>query len=448
MLFGLEDRVLNEIKKIAANNKNIKEIKIFGSRALGNFRPNSDIDLVVFGLVDFETILKIRSEFNELSTPYKFDVVDYNTIENLDLKKHIDQYAQNIYLKNESSSFQKSRYPMNSVELFEILQHIKVGGTVCHYSLKKCEEFVPLINEINELKIQKNAVILAHSYVSPEIVYGVADFVGDSYQLSKDAISSPAKIIVFAAVRFMGETAQILNPKKEVLIPAPLDGCTLADAINAAQVRALREEFPGYTFVCYINTTAEVKAECDVCVTSSNVYDIVERIPNDRIYFLPDKFMGMNLIEEMKLRGVKKDIRYFHGTCYVHEEYGVEQIHQIRLEYPEAKIVSHPECKPEIIKESDYVGSTSQMLQYMQKTDAKEFLMLTECGLSSRLQVEMPQKRLVGSCTLCRYMKSNTLKDILRVLKNPVPRDRVIISEDTRLRALRCVEAMFKYAGK
>lgn len=330
-------------------------------------------------------------------------------------------------------------------QLYETLKNIKVGGTVCKYSLKKCSELVPLINEINELKAEHNAVILVHSYVSPEIVYGVADFVGDSYGLSRDAMKTDAKKIIFAAVRFMGETAQILNPEKEVLIPALLDGCTLADAIDDKKVRELRKQFPGYTFVCYINTTAAVKAECDVCVTSANVYDIVERIPNDKIYFLPDKFMGQNLITEMKARGVKKDIKYFSGTCYVHEEYGQDQIQKIREEYPGVKVVSHPECKPIVCDASDFVGSTTQMLKYMRETTADKFLMLTECGLSSRLEVEFPKKQLVGSCTLCRYMKSNTLEDILRVFKNPTDRDRVILAEDIRLRAKKCIEAMFHY---
>src|SRR3989338_2200801 len=211
-------------------------------------------------------------------------------------------------------------------ELYQTLKNIKVGGTVCTYSLKKCEEFAPLIKKIKEIKEQKNAVILAHSYVSPEIIYGVGDFVGDSYKLAKDAMSTQADIIVFSAVRFMGETAKILNPEKEVLIPGLLDGCTLAESITTFDVRLLRKQFPGHTFVCYINTTADVKAECDVCVTSANVYTVVENIPNDKIYFLPDKLMGQNLIIEMKRRGIPKDIRYFTGTCYVHEEYGEEQI--------------------------------------------------------------------------------------------------------------------------
>ncbi len=334
---------------------------------------------------------------------------------------------------------------LTAEKLYDTLKNIKVGGTVCHYSFKKCEELVPLINEINEIKEEKKAVILAHSYISPEIIYGVADYVGDSYELSKDAMKTQVERIIFVAVRFMAETAQILNPEKKVFIPAKEDGCTLADSINAEEVRALRREFPDYTFVCYINTRAEVKAECDVCVTSSNAYQIVERIPNDKIYFLPDKLMGQNLVNEMRFRGVKKDIRYYHGTCYVHEDYNAEEIFKIRLEYPDVKVVSHPECNPRVCQFSDFVGSTSQMLKFMRETESKEFLMLTECGLSSRLQVEFPDKKLVGSCTLCRYMKSNSLEDILRVLKNPAPQDRIHIREEVRRKALKCIQAMFFY---
>ncbi|MDP2654097.1 MAG: quinolinate synthase NadA [Candidatus Omnitrophota bacterium] len=331
-------------------------------------------------------------------------------------------------------------------QLYAKLRNIKLGGTVCNYSFKKCQELTPIINEINELKEAKHAVILAHSYVSPEIIYGVADFVGDSYKLSRDALTSDAKLIVFAAVRFMGETAKILNPQKDVVIPGELDGCTLADAINAEQVRELRKQFPGYTFICYVNTTAEVKAECDVCVTSSNVYKIVQNYPNDKIYFLPDRMMGQNLRDEMAKRGVKKDIQFYNGTCYVHVDYDIDQILKVKLEYPDAKIVSHPECNPGVIQHSDFVGSTEQMLDYMRKTPAGQFLMLTECGLSARLQSEFPTKSLVGSCTMCRYMKSNTLESILRVLKDPRPRDYVSFPEDVRMRALKSLEAMFHYA--
>ncbi len=330
-------------------------------------------------------------------------------------------------------------------DLFDKLKNIKLGGTVCQFSLKKCEELTPLINEINELKEQQHAVILAHSYVSPEITYGVADFTGDSYKLSRDALSTDAKKIVFAAVRFMGETAKILNPEKEVLVPGLLDGCTLADAIDGETVKKLRLQYPDYTFVCYINTTADVKANCDVCVTSANVYKICTNIPNDKIYFLPDKYMGQNLRNYMERNGIKKDIQFFDGACYVHEEYNIEDILKIRLEYPDAKIVSHPECNSVVVDNSDFVGSTEQMLDFMRTTKSNQFLMLTECGLSGRLQAEFPEKQLVGSCTTCKYMKSNTLQDILRVLKNPLKRDRIEFSEEIRLKALKSIEAMFLY---
>ncbi|MFH0754530.1 MAG: quinolinate synthase NadA [Candidatus Omnitrophota bacterium] len=335
---------------------------------------------------------------------------------------------------------------MTAEELYQKLKNVRLGGNVCQYSLKKCEELVPVINEINCLKNEQDAIVLVHSYVTPEIVYGVADFVGDSYKLSRDAINTKAKTIIFVAVRFMGETAKILNPGKEVLVPATQPGCTLADAITAEDVRSLRKKFPGYAFVCYVNTTAQVKAECDVCVTSANVFGIVQRYPSDKIYFLPDKFMGMNLKNEMARRGVKKDIQYFNGTCYVHEEYTSDTIHKVRLEYPDAKIVSHPECSADVVAGSDFVGGTEQMLDYMRKTQSKQFLMLTECGLSARLQSEFPDKELVGSCTLCKYMKSNALEDVLRVLKNPADSDRVVIDEDVRCKAYKSLEAMFKYA--
>lgn len=332
-------------------------------------------------------------------------------------------------------------------ELYDVLKDIKVGGNVCQYSRKKCEEITPLINEIKALKREKNACVLVHSYVTPEIIYGVGDYVGDSYYLSKMAMETEADTIVFAAVRFMGDTAKILNPGKEVLIPGLNDGCSLADSINAQQVRDLRKEYPEHTFVCYINTTAEVKAECDVCVTSSNVYDICINIPNDKIYFLPDKLMGINVVNELKKRGVNKEIEYYSGTCYVHEEYDAEQIFKIRTEYPEAAIISHPECNDEVVENSDFVGSTSQLLNYMKDSEKNEFLMLTECGLSGRLQVEFPDKKLVGSCTMCKYMKSNRLEDIKRVLTKPTDRDRVQIDPDIIKRAKTCVDAMFEYAA-
>ncbi len=334
---------------------------------------------------------------------------------------------------------------MTAEQLQAKLANVKVNGAACSYTLDKCASLVPMINAINEIKKQRNAVILAHSYVAPEIVYGVADFTGDSYGLSKDAMGTTAKTIVFAAVRFMGETAKILNPDKEVLIPGTDSGCTLADAVTGADVRALKAKYPDHTYVCYINTTADVKAECDVCVTSSNVYDIVEAIPNDKIYFLPDKLMGRNIQDEMARRGVNKEILLYEGTCYVHEEYDPEMIRFMRVKFPKLEVVTHPECAPEVVKASDYVGSTSQMLKHVAASKEKDFLVLTECGLVSRLQAEHPEKNFVGACTMCRYMKSNTLQDILRVLIQPRREDRIEIDEDVRKRALASIEAMFRY---
>lgn len=337
--------------------------------------------------------------------------------------------------------------PITAQLLFDKLKDIKIGGQICLFTEEKCGELAPVINEINALKAKKNAVILAHTYVSPEIIFGVADFVGDSYALSVDAKNTSADVIVFSAVKFMAETAKILNPDKDVLVPSTLNGCSLADSITGEHVRKLRTQYPDFAFVCYINTTADVKAECDVCVTSSNVYDIVERIPNQNIYFLPDKLMGQNIIVEMKRRGVQKNILLWDGTCYVHEEYDPELIHYMRLEHPDVKVVSHPECSPAILKQSDYVGSTSQMIDYVKNTSANQFFILTECGLTTRLQLEFPEKKLVGSCTMCKYMKSNTLYDILRVLKSPNPEDHIVLNPELQTKARHCIEQMFAYTA-
>ncbi len=335
---------------------------------------------------------------------------------------------------------------MTGAELHAKLREVKINGAACAYTPEKCETLIPLINAINALKKDRNAVILAHSYVAPEILYGVADFTGDSYGLAKDATRTRAGTIVFASVRFMGETAKILNPEKRVLIPGTETGCTLADAVAGEDVRRLRKEFPDHTFVCYINTTADVKAECDVCVTSSNVYDIVAAIPNQRIFFLPDKLMGKNLREEMVRRGLKKSIEVYDGVCYVHEQYDPEMVRFLRVKFPGVKVLSHPECSPGVLRASDYVGSTSQMMDYVGKSKDEKFAMLTECGLASRLMVEYPDKQFVGSCTLCRYMKSNSLEGILRVLLKPRPEDEIILSQDVMDRARHCIDAMFTYA--
>jgi len=330
--------------------------------------------------------------------------------------------------------------------LFEALSHVKLGGTTCLFTLEKCQEIAPKINRINHLKQEKNAVILAHSYVSPEIILGVADSVGDSYELSKNAREATADTIVFTAVKFMAETAKLLNPNKRVLVPSKINGCSLADSITGADVKRLKTEFPDYTFVCYINTTADVKAECDVCVTSSNVHKIVAAIPNDNIYFLPDKLMGKNVINHLRAQGIEKDVQLWDGTCYVHEEYDPEMIAYVRLQHDGVKVLTHPECDESVLEKADFVGSTSQMLNYVRDTNAPSYFMLTECGLTSRFQSEDPSKQFVGTCTMCKYMKSNTLDDLIRVLETPDAEDVVEIEADTAAKALHCIDAMFRYA--
>ena len=330
-------------------------------------------------------------------------------------------------------------------EIYQKLKNIRIGGSVCRYPYELCEKLTPLINEINKLKREKNAIILAHSYVAPEIIYGVADFVGDSYKLSWESAQTKANVIIFSAVKFMAETAKILSPKKQVLVPSSFNGCSLADSITAEDVRRLKQFYPNHTFVCYINTTADVKAQCHTCVTSSNVYDIIEMIPNNKIYFLPDELMGRNILEEMKKRGIKKEILFYHGTCYVHEQYEAEMIDYIRLEYPEVKILSHPECDTDITKKSDYVGSTGQMLNYVHQSSSESFFLLTECGLTERLESEIKNKKFVGTCTMCRYMKSNTLEDIKRVLIAPKERDEIKLSEGVIQKAKQSIQQMFSY---
>ena len=337
---------------------------------------------------------------------------------------------------------------MTADELFNRLNKIQPGAVLCHYTREKVEQMLPLINEINERKKDQDTVILAHSYCAPEIVLGVADYTGDSYKLSEDATKVPQKTILFSAVRFMGETAKILSPEKDVLIPGTLTGCSLADSITGKDVEALREKYPEHAFICYINTTADVKAACDVCVTSGNVMKIVEAYPNDKICFVPDKLMGQNIKNEMESRGVKKDIVLYNGSCYVHETYDAELIQFFRSQNLGLKVVSHPECNPSAAFYSDFVGSTGQMVKYIDSLPPKsKVLLLTECGLNARMHYEHPDMEFIGSCSMCKYMKSNSLENILETLRHPEKANRVELDEGTRVKAKKCIDAMFHYAN-
>jgi quinolinate synthase len=314
------------------------------------------------------------------------------------------------------------------------------------WNLDTCREIAPLTLEINRLKREKQAIVLAHSYVEPEIIYGVADFKGDSYFLSLQAKNSRAKMIVFAGVVFMAETAKILCPDATVVVPDRGSGCSLADSLTADDLRRLKGLYPDAAVVCYINSTAAVKAESDVCVTSGNVYDIVARLPQHRILFVPDRLMAENVRTELKRRGVDKEIVSSDGTCVVHEEFTPEQVAEARARFPGLKVVVHPECPPEVAAAADFVGSTGAMMKYVRTTTAPYFLMLTECGLVGRLEVENPGKHFVGGCRLCPYMKLNSLEKIRDVLAAPRPHQIVTLDEDLRRRASRCIERMFELA--
>jgi len=331
--------------------------------------------------------------------------------------------------------------------LFRALLHVdcEPGRT---WNYEACQRIAPLTLEINRLKREQDAVILTHSYVEPEIIYGVGDFKGDSYFLSLKARESKAKKIVFAGVVFMAETAKILSPQATVVVPDRGSGCSLADSITGDGVRKLKALYPDAAVVCYINSTAEVKAESDVCVTSGNVYDIIANLPQRRILFVPDRLMAENVRAELKRRGVEKEIIASDGTCIVHDQFDVAAITEARARFPGLKVVAHPECTAEVAAAADYVGSTGGMMKYVKNTPAPYFLMLTECGLVGRLQVEDPEKRFIGGCRLCPYMKLNSLEKVRDALLAPRPDQIVTLDEDVRLRAARCIDRMFELTPK
>jgi quinolinate synthase len=314
------------------------------------------------------------------------------------------------------------------------------------WNIATCREIAPLTLEINDLKREKNAVILTHSYVEPEIIYGVGDFKGDSYYLSERAKEAKADVIVFAGVVFMAETAKILSPESLVLVPDRGSGCTLADSITGEDVRRLKALYPDAVVVCYINCTAEVKAESDVCVTSGNACDIVSSLPGKRILFVPDRLMADNIRKELVDRGIEKEIISSDGTCVVHEEFTVAQIADAHDIFPGLSVVAHPECTPEVVELADFVGSTGAMIKYVKSTDAPYYLMLTECGLVGRLTIENPEKNFIGGCRLCPYMKLNSLQKIRDALLDPQPDQVITLDGGLRQRATKCIERMFELA--
>jgi quinolinate synthase len=301
--------------------------------------------------------------------------------------------------------------------------------------------FAPYIAAINRLKLEKQAVVLAHNYMTPEIFHCVADFVGDSLQLAREAAKTDAKIIVQAGVRFMAETAKILSPHKMVLIPDERAGCSLASSITAQDVRALRRANPGLPVVSYVNTSAEVKAESDICCTSSNAVEVVEAIAADRsvdsVIMIPDEYLARNVAARTEVRIVT-----WNGHCEVHERFSAQDIRELRAGNPGLVVLAHPECPPEVIAEADFAGSTAAMSSYVVRNKPSRVALITECSMSDNVAVDVPNVEFVRPCNLCPHMKRITLPGILHALETETVEIQVDALIGARARA--AVEAMLK----
>lgn len=308
-----------------------------------------------------------------------------------------------------------------------------------------------LIYEINRLKQERGALILGHNYMEPALYHGVADVVGDSLELARKAAETDADPIIFCGVRFMAETAKILNPSRTVLLPAEIAGCSLAASISAEQVRKLREQFPGAPVVTYINSYADVKAESDVCVTSSTASKIVQRLNSDTIIFIPDEYLAQNVARETgktivfpeQKNGHQPEMIGWHGKCEVHDKFTVSDITRAREAFPDTVVIAHPECRPDVVEASDFSGSTSKMIQYVKESPKKRFLLLTECSMADNIMADVPQAEMVRMCSQrCPHMGEITLEDTLRSLKEDF--QRIEVPEEIRVRAKRSLDAMFQ----
>jgi quinolinate synthase len=295
----------------------------------------------------------------------------------------------------------------------------------------------PWIAAVNELKRERNAVILAHNYQTPEIFHGVADVRGDSLALAREAARTDADVIVVCGVHFMAETAKLLNPEKTVLIPDPDAGCSLASSITAQDVRLLRECYPDAPVVSYVNTTAEVKAESDVCCTSANAVEVVDSLGAERVIFLPDEYLGRYVASQSKT-----ELILWHGHCEVHERFSAEEIRDFRRRVADIRVLAHPECPPEVLEEADYVGSTTGMIRYIGENRPAKVLMVTECSMSDNVAAEYPDVEFVRPCNLCPHMKRITLPKIHQSLTEM--KHRIEIDPDIAARARRAVERMLE----
>ena len=295
--------------------------------------------------------------------------------------------------------------------------------------------FADDVDAILELKRTLNAVILAHNYQTPEIFHGVADIVGDSQLLAREATKVDADIIVLAGVHFMAETAKLLNPQKTVLIPDLKAGCSLADSITAADVRLMRQRYPGVPVVTYVNTSAAVKAESDICCTSGNALKVVESLGTDRVIMLPDEYLAQNIAKQTDVK-----IIAWKGHCEVHELFTPDDIRQIRENHPGVTVLAHPECPPEVVAEADFSGSTAAMSGYVDQQRPPRVVLLTECSMSDNIAVLHPDVEFIRPCNLCPHMKRITLKNIRHALETN--QHQVTIDPAIAAPARRAVERM------
>ena len=271
----------------------------------------------------------------------------------------------------------------------------------------------PYVAAINELKKSRNAVILAHNYQTPEIFHCVADITGDSLALARKAVDTDADVIVLAGVHFMAETAKLLNPDKVVLIPDERAGCSLADSITAADIRAMRNKHPGVPVVTYVNTSAEVKAESDICCTSGNAVEVVESLGVDEVIFLPDEYLANYVAQQTDVKIIS-----WQGHCEVHERFTGPELEQYRADYGDLTIIAHPECPPDVLAAADFVGSTAQMQGYVQRERPKRVLMVTECSMSDNVAADLQDVEFIRPCNLCPHMKRITLQNIYESLES------------------------------
>jgi len=293
----------------------------------------------------------------------------------------------------------------------------------------------PYIYKINKLKKEKNAVILAHNYQTPEIYHGISDFSADSLALAVEAAKTKADIIVMCGVHFMAETAKLMSPEKKVLIPDMDAGCSLSSSITGEDVRNLKKKYPGVPVVSYVNTSAEVKAEADVCCTSANALKIVDSLGVKKVIFLPDDFLAKYVASKTDV-----EIISWKGTCEVHEQFNDEEINEIRKNNPGIKIIAHPECPPDVIKASDFAGSTSGMIKYVKDNQPDKVMMVTECSMSDNVQIDNPNVKFIRPCNLCPHMKKITLPKVLDCLENET--NELIMDSETIEKARKSVERM------